>query len=117
MKSHMAVLFIALLPTLATAEQFDSVQIDNHTCSLVKSGTDNHDVLFAGEAEFGKCFVTVPIATFKKTYSFCALSGVLASKGRIGCQFGYYDRTHERVAFIGNTDQVCEFVCVTHEPK
>lgn len=112
MKSQLAVVLIGLLPALCVAEPFDNLQIDNATCNLVKSGTGNRDVLFSGEAAIGKCLVTIPVATFSQSYSFCALSGVLAPKGNVGCEFSYYDEGHKNVSFIGNKNNVCEFVCI-----
>lgn len=100
-----------LMWDVAAAEQFDVVQIDNATCNIVRSGTRNRDVVFPGTNEFGKCFVKISAETFNQAYSFCSLSGVLASKGSVDCHFGYYDQKHEQMSFVGNQDNVCQFVC------
>lgn len=92
--------------------KFDILQIDNKSCSLVQSGTDNKDVIKKGESQFGMCFVNMPVSEFNKKYSYCALSGVLASKGKVQCQFGFYDREKTEISFTSGAEQTCQFSCL-----
>ena len=97
---------------VAKAEGFDNLQIDTAQCALVVSGSRNQDVVFRGEKRFEHCSISVSVDEFNKRYSYCALSGVLATKGRVLCEFGYSDRERSRVFFMSGPDQLCEFVCV-----
>jgi len=99
-------------PAIASAQGFDHLQIDTAQCALVMSGSKNQDVLARGEKRFEYCSIRMPLDEFNKRYSYCALSGVLATKGRVLCEFGYVDRERSRVFFMSGPDQLCEFVCV-----
>lgn len=116
MKLKVTFAVLLLASGVATADPFDALQIDSKNCTLVHSGTDNKNAVYTGRAEIGMCFITVPTTEFSQTYSFCALSGVLAlsdkANGRVGCQFGYFDAKHEQVSFIGSQKNVCEFICM-----
>lgn len=101
-----------LLPVIAAAQGFDHVQIDVTTCALVMSGSKNLDVVARGEKRADHCSIRLPLGEFNKRYSYCALSGVLATKGRVLCEFGYADRDKTSVFFMSGPDQLCEFVCV-----
>ena len=98
--------------TAFAAEVFESLQIDNKKCNLVLSGIGNKEIVYSGKSEFGHCFVTIPTTDFHKKYSLCALSGVIASKGKVLCEFGYYDKNHTQISFTSGPDQLCEFVCI-----
>ena len=112
MKAHHLTILAVLISGSVLAQEFDELQIDNATCSLVRSGTDNHEMIYKGDVDIGMCFVIVPTTEFHKTYSYCALSGILASKGHVGCEFGYYDKGHQRVSFVSNKDNLCQFTCI-----
>ena len=103
---------VVIATSMATAQGFDTVQIDKTQCALVTSGSGNLDVIARGEKKFEHCAIQLPIEEFHKRYSFCALSGVLATKGRVICEFGYADNTRTRVFFMSGPDELCEFVCV-----
>ncbi len=54
----------------------------------------------------------MPVSEFNKKYSYCALSGVLASKGKVQCQFGFYDREKTEISFTSGAEQTCQFSCL-----
>ena len=112
MKAHTLTILAILFSGPVWAQQFDDLQINTATCSLVRSGTGNREVIYKGQADIGMCFITVPTKDFYQTYSYCALSGILASKERVGCQFGYYDKEHRQVSFVANKDNICQFICI-----
>lgn len=104
-------LVLAVLSIDVCAEEFDHVQVDVKTCTLVHSGNRNKGIVYEGKLSFGHCFINVPFNEFKKTYSFCALSGVLARKGIVMCEFGFSDLSRSEVYFMSGPDVLCEFVC------
>jgi len=114
MKNRYALIPILLLASniLMAGEVFDSLQIDSKQCNLVLNGTHNKGIVYRGKSDFGQCFITVPTIDFHKKYAFCALSGVLASKGRVMCEFGYYNKSHTRISFTSGPDELCEFICI-----
>lgn len=103
---------LASVASVAAAQGFDYLQIDTKQCALVTSGSQNQDVIARGEKKFEHCSIRLPIEEFHKRYSYCALSGILATKGRVLCEFGYSDAARTRVFFMSGPDQLCEFVCV-----
>ncbi|KKW67542.1 hypothetical protein AAV94_10320 [Lampropedia cohaerens] len=117
---YMWVLVAAITLTFAPAianTPFDHLQIDNERCNLVQSGSRNQSVVWEGRSEIGMCHVVVPVEEFSRTYSHCALSGVLGDSGPVMCEFGYSDRERTKVFFLAKPKNVCQFVCVKHPPK
>ena len=113
MKKAILSIIIFLASNTAVAERlFDSLQLDYKNCNLVQSGSPNEGIVFNGEYHGRFCFIVVPMTIFNRKYSFCALSGVQAYKGKVDCGFAYYDKDKTQISFTSGPDQLCEFMCV-----
>ena len=112
MRIKKALLVTSLFTASAQAGEFDSLQIDGSTCNLVKSGSFNKDVVYSGEETTIGCEVVITKEDFRKSYSYCALSGIYSTNVSSVCNFGSYDASGTKVAFSADKRSVCTFTCI-----
>ena len=110
LKATVALALLVLTPT-SSSQDFESVLVTNG-CDLAKAGSYNKEIIFRGEKAAVGCQIVIPTETFKKKYSYCALSGVYqSSAGGHICKFGTHDSEGLKVSFWAS-NATCEFTCI-----
>lgn len=110
MRLQIALSATMLFAASAPAGDFDNLQvfIDGDTCMLAKV-SNARKAIYTGERTDIGCAIVIDRIEFKKTYSYCALSGVFPGDM---CRFGDWNAAGTKVVFTASSESACTFTCV-----
>src|SRR5262245_49861469 len=97
---------LVFMAQVVAAGEMQFLRIDSRDCGLFESGAKPPKKLYPGsilkEPSTNEifCAVKIPVAQFKNTYEFCALSSVINVENRVMCDHEYQDESKEEVGFM-----------------